>query len=146
MAVPNQAVTSTLNVYHPGYAMPLLESASGKVHLAFSNESEQESVYDLVRRHNEPTAERAVARLRVVLDDIRKKGYGIQDRIRHTANPGKTSAIPVPITTDGTCRAMVTQAFASSMTLSQAIKTFLPRIKLAARAITHDMSKHYLGA
>ena len=137
----------TLNVYHPGYTIPLLDSSSGKVHVAFSDEDEQESVFEHVRRTNEPVAHNMVSRLRSMLSDIRSKGYSIQDRIRHTANPGKTSAISVPITRDGPCEGTLTLAFfASSMTLPKAIETYVPRIKIAAEAIARDMPQRQITA
>lgn len=134
----------TLNVYHPGYTMPLLDSSSGKVHLAFSDEDEQEEALEHVRRTNQAAGDRMASRLRLVLSEIRVKGYGIQDRIRHTANPGKTSAISVPIKREGPCEGTVTLAFfASSMTLSSAIETYMPRIRDAAEAIARDISQHH---
>jgi len=78
----------TLNVYHPGYTIPLLGSSSGKVHVAFSDEEQQNSVFDHVRRTNQSTAGQMVANLRATLAEIRNRGYSSQDRIQHTANPG----------------------------------------------------------
>ncbi len=130
----------TLNLYHPGYTMPLLESSSGKVHLAFSGDNEQEEVIEHVRHTNQPSGDRIALRLRSLLGEIRAKGYGIHDRIRHTANPGKTSAISVPILRDGPCEATVTLAFfASSMTLANAVETFMPRLRSVADAIAHEL-------
>ena len=130
----------TLNLYHPGYTMPLLDSSSGKVHLAFSDDDEREAVIDLVRRASPAADDRMATRLRTVLHEIRAKGYAIQDRIRHTANPGKTSAISVPIMREGPCEATVTLAFfASAMTIESAVTTFLPRIRTVAEAIAREL-------
>jgi len=136
----------TLNIYHPGFTIPLLESSSGKVYLAFSREDDQNAILDHVRRTNVPNAERVVPRLQAALEDIRTKGYSIQERIRHTANPGKTSAISVPIMGDGPCEATVTLAFfSSSMTLPRAVETYIPSIKQAACLIAQDMAELRLG-
>ncbi len=130
----------TLNLYHPGYTMPLLESSSGKVHLAFSDEDEREAVIEHVRRTGQTSGDRMALRLRSLLGEIRSNGYGIHDRIRHTANPGKTSAISVPILRDGPCEATVTLAFfASSMTLNRAVESFMPRLRTLAGAIAREL-------
>ncbi len=132
----------TLNLYHPGYTLPLLESSSGKVHLAFSDEDEQEQAIEHVRRLNQQSGDAVASRLRSVLLEIRANGYGVHDRIRHTANPGKTSAISVPILRDGSCEATVTLAFfASSMTVAQAVRTFAPRLRHVADAIACELSQ-----
>ncbi len=136
----------TLNLYHPGYTMPLLESSSGKVYLAFSDDDNQEEVIEHVRRTNQSSGDRMALRLRSLLREIRAKGYGIHDRIRHTANPGKTSAISVPIMRDGPCEATVTLAFfASSMTLANAVETFMPRIRAVADAIACELPQQRIA-
>ncbi len=131
----------TLNVYHPGYTLPLLDSSRGKAYLAFSGEVEQEEVMQHVRRTNAENAPRLVPRLRAVLQDIREKGYSIQDRMKHTANPGKTSAISVPIMGEKACEGTVTLAFfCSTMTLPRAIDNFFPKIRATAKDIGKDLA------
>jgi IclR family mhp operon transcriptional activator len=132
----------TLNVYHPGYTLPLLDSSSGKAYIAFSDETEQEAVLDHVRRTNAANAPRLVPRLQAVLCDIREKGYSIQDRLKHTANPGKTSAISVPIMGRKNCEGTVTLAFfCSTMTLPDAIDRFVPSIRATAASIAKDLAE-----
>ncbi len=131
----------TLNVYHPGYTLPLLDSSSGKAYLAFSDESEREEVIEHVRRTNASNAPRLVPRLQAVFSDIREKGYSIQDRIKHTANPGKTSAISVPIMGEKVCEGTVTLAFfCSTMTLPHAIESYFPSIRATADHIASDLT------
>ena len=131
----------TLNVYHPGYTLPLLDSSSGKAYLAFSDDIEQEEVIAHVRRTNAENAPRLVPRLQAVLSDIREKGYSIQDRMKHTANPGKTSAISVPIMGAKACEGTVTLAFfCSTMTLPHAIDSFFPKIRATADIIGKDLA------
>lgn len=131
----------TLNVYHPGYTLPLLDSSSGKAYVAFSDETEQEEVLEHVRRTNAVNAPRLVPRLKAVLSEIRDKGYSVQDRLKHTANPGKTSAISVPIMGQTKCEGTVTLAFfCSTMTLPHAIESYFPGIRRTAECIAQDLA------
>ncbi len=130
----------TLNLYHPGYTMPILGSSSGKVHLAFSSDEDRDTILDKVRRADDPNSQIIVSRLLVELKEILAKGYASYDRIRHTANPGKTSAISVPVLLDGICQGTLTLAvFSSAMTLPAAVKAYVPGLKAAAEAIAEDL-------
>ncbi len=137
----------TLNLYHPGYTLPLLESSSGKAYLAFSDECQQQAVMEHLRRIHAESAERIIRGFQALLADIREKGYSVQDRIKHTANPGKTSAISMPIISQGMCAGTVTLAFFSStMTMPNAIRSFVPKLRLTAEAIAADLAQQRLCA
>jgi len=130
----------TLNTYHRGYTMPLLGSSSGKVCLAFSASEDREGILTLIRDGRAAGAERAAEKLRAELSTIRADGYASYDRVRHTANPGKTSAISVPILTGECCRATMTLAFFSSaMTLADAVAAYLPDLKRVAAVIGQEL-------
>jgi IclR family mhp operon transcriptional activator len=132
----------TLNLYHPGYTMPLLGSSSGKVQLAFSSEADRESVLAPLRARNDTAAARIVTRLEAEFAAVRSQGFASFDRIRHTANPGKTSAISVPVLIEGLCQGTVTLAFfSSSMVLADAVRTYLAPLKATAVAIASDLLK-----
>jgi IclR family mhp operon transcriptional activator len=130
----------TLSTYHRGYTMPLLGSSSGKVCLAFSDEEDREGILKLIRDGRAPGAERAAEKLQAELETIRTDGYAHYDRVRHTANPGKTSAISVPILTNGCCRATMTLAFfTSAMSLTEAVASYLPELKRTAAVIGNEL-------
>ena len=130
----------TLNLYHPGYTMPILGSSSGKVYLAFSSEEDRDAILNNVRRGNEPNCNRVMARLQAEIRQVREQGYASYDRIRHTANPGKTSAISVPVLLDRICQGTLTLAvFSSAMTLPAAVRAYMPDLKACSEAIAEDL-------
>lgn len=132
----------TLSLYHPGYTMPIMGSSSGKVQLAFSSTADREAVLAPLRARNDAAAARIVTRLEAEFDVIRAQGFASFDRIRHTANPGKTSAFSVPMLMDGLCQGTLTLAFfSSSMTLADAVKMYLAPLKAAAVAIVADVTR-----
>ncbi len=135
----------TLNLYHPGYTMPILGSSSGKVHLAFSSDEDRDAILQRLRRTDDPNLSRVIARLQADFRRVREQGYASYDRIRHTANPGKTSAISVPVLLDRICEGTLTLAvFSSAMTLPAAVKAYVPDLKACAEAISEDLAQ--LGA
>ncbi len=132
----------TLSLYHPGYTMPILGSSSGKVQLAFSSLADQQAVLAPLRARNDAAGARLVSRLEAEFGAVRAQGFASFDRIRHTANPGKTSAISVPVLIDGLCQGTVTLAFfSSSMNLADAVKAYLAPLKRAAVAIGGDLAR-----
>jgi IclR family mhp operon transcriptional activator len=132
----------TLNLYHPGYTMPILGSSSGKVHLAFSAEQDRELALDYIRRTQAANAPRIISQMLAEFGLIHEKGFATYDRISHTANPGKTSAISVPILLDGICQGTLTLAFfASTMSMQEAIKAYVRSMKQTALAIETNLLK-----
>jgi IclR family mhp operon transcriptional activator len=130
----------TLSTYHRGYTMPLLGSSSGKVCLAFAEDEDRDDVLKLLGEAKAIGAERTVDRLKAEFEVIRNNGYGSYDRIRHTANPGKTSAISVPILDNNACKGTLTLAFFSSaMSLTSAVESYLPEIKRTAANISDEL-------
>jgi IclR family mhp operon transcriptional activator len=130
----------TLNLYHRGYTMPILGSSSGKVYLAFSGDQDRDGIFEQLRTANAAQADRIILRLQAECGVIRQKGFAGYDRIRHTANPGKTSALSVPILTDGMCQGTATLAFFSSaMTLQDAIAAYLTSLKTTAAEIGAEL-------
>ena len=120
--------------------MPILGSSSGKVYLAFSSAEDQDAILNNVRRANEPNCNRVMARLQAEIRQVREQGYASYDRIRHTANPGKTSAISVPVLRDRICHGTLTLAvFSSAMTLPAAVKAYMPDLKACSEAIAEDL-------
>ena len=136
----------TLNLYHPGYTMPILGSSSGKVHLAFSSDEDRDTLLHKVARADDANAQRMISRLLAELQAIRAQGYASYERIRHTANPGKTSAISVPVLLNGICQFTLTLAvFSSAMTLPAAVNAYVPRLKATAETIAQDLTERRGG-
>jgi IclR family mhp operon transcriptional activator len=131
----------TLNMYHPGYTMPILGSSSGKAYLAFSKPDDRNAILRQLRDISPASADRIIDALEAEMDTIRMRGYATYDRLRHTANPGKTSAISLPVQVDGEISGTLTLAFfCSAMTVAKAIDTFVPNLKQAVEAIEEDLS------
>ena len=130
----------TLNVYHPGYTMPILGSSSGKVFLAFSHEEECMAILKQVRELNPARAEHILSMMTTELAAIRERGYGTYDRLRHTANPGKTSGISFPLMSQGSILGTLTLAFfCSTFTMANAIKLLVPDMRRRVAMIERDL-------
>jgi IclR family mhp operon transcriptional activator len=131
----------TLNMYHPGYTMPIFGSSSGKVYLAYCNEADRGAIMQQLAELSQGSLERINKALSKEIELIRENGYGTYDRLRHTANPGKTSAISLPVMLHGKIQGTMTLAFfASSMTMRKAIDTFMPKLVQTAKVIEADLS------
>ncbi|MGZ5922195.1 MAG: IclR family transcriptional regulator domain-containing protein [Rhizomicrobium sp.] len=132
----------TFNLYHPGYTMPILGSSSGKAYLAFCEEEDRKTIIEQVRKMSSSDSGRFVAALESEFKTIRNKGYATADRIRHTANPGKTSAISVPVHSEQALEGTITLAFFSStMALPKAIELYIDSLKHTASAIGDDLAR-----
>jgi len=123
--------TLTFEHYPPGFTFPLLESASGSVALAFASDEEIAEIRRWVRHDDMmrcPDAE-SLAR-------VREQGYAAKAWSRHNLNPGRTSAISVPIVREGAFEAALTLIyFVASMTQSEAIERYLPTLRRVAGTI-----------
>jgi len=88
----------TLNVYYPGYTLPILGSASGIAYLAFAEEEERESILTAMRTLGDATTALPQTQdLASSLEECRIRGYATKERNPHTETPGLTSSIAVPI-------------------------------------------------
>lgn len=133
------ALTSmTLSVYHPGFRLPLCESASGKSHIAYCNADEHAVIVrgaeELAGAGND-LAVRILANTQM-FEDIRRLGYATHARNLYTVDPGKTSSLAVPILMDGFSIASLTMSyFASAKTASDVVKDYLGDLQATAKAI-----------
>mgnify|MGYP006265885579 FL=1 len=135
--------TMTFSTYYPGYALPLFESASGKVQLAFCPEQELDLILRTRRLKTEKraSADAAERRLREQLEAIRRAGYATHERNRHTLDPGKTSSISVPLWRNGELKAALTIVFFSAThTTADAAQHYLEKLLAVQAAIDHDDS------
>lgn len=132
----------TFNEYHPGFAMPILECASGIVYLAFCEESERQTILS----HIAPTADDDTHHMLQLLTSggllstVRKDGYSARSYNQFTRNPGKTSSIAVPLMRNGRIEATLSVAFfAAAVAVTNATKDLLPPLQRCAKSIEADL-------
>lgn len=138
------AMTSlTYSHYYPGYTFPITECASGRAYLAFCSPEVRNIVLDhVLSEHDAATAtEIADQYSERYWAEIREAGYATQANNLYNANPGKTSAIAVPIFENGeVCGAMAMIFFKTGSTLEAAIDAHLDKIKNTACLISAELS------
>lgn len=133
----------TFENYYPGFTLPLVDSASGKLALAFAADEERDMIISWM--HEVPEVEvdylkSALSSLNV--EKIREDGYALQGRNHYNKTPGKTSSIAVPIFNNGEFEAAMTMVFfVNAMKLDQAVERYLGQLKACAAAISDDLSK-----
>jgi len=133
--------TLTFEHYPPGFTFPLAEAASGHLFLALAAEGVVEEVVGWMRETD--TGEEALAHLPSpeTLRAIRERGYAVKPWGRYNLNPGRTSAISVPIYRRGVFDAALTLIFfASAMSAEAAIERYMDEMKRIASAISDAIS------
>jgi IclR family transcriptional regulator, mhp operon transcriptional activator len=132
----------TFEHYYPGFTLPILDSASGKVSMAFADDEEREMILRFMRVSQDIDLNYlATAEVSLDVDRIRADGYAVQGRNHYNLTPGKTSSIAVPIFRNGHFEAAMTMVFfVAAMKLSTALETYLDDLKATAAAISHDLS------
>jgi IclR family mhp operon transcriptional activator len=129
----------TFQDYHPGDSLPLFSTASGKVHFAFCDNVEREAILKGLKTFG-ASDERALAYFSDTIEQaktVRKKGYAIHGRNKHTETPGKTSSISVPIIMGEQFIATLNLIFfASAMPMDKAVERYLQSLKDTAQRIS----------
>jgi IclR family transcriptional regulator, mhp operon transcriptional activator len=132
----------TFENYYPGFTLPILDSASGKLSLAYAAEEEREMLISWI--HEAPEVDPEYLRSAVTsldVEKIRAAGYAVQGRNHFNRTPGKTSSIAVPIFNKGEFEAAMTMVFfVSAMKIDAAIERYLPVLKRHAASISADLS------
>jgi IclR family mhp operon transcriptional activator len=125
--------------FYPGDSIPLFSSASGKVHLAFCDSEERETILKGLREYGK-SDDKAMAFFSAASqqgDRIRKRGFATHERNKHVDPPGKTSSISVPIfVEDAYVSTLNLIFFASAMPMKAALGKFLPELRAASRLIS----------
>ncbi len=125
--------TLTFNNYYPGWRVPLLASASGRVYLAHAAEDERKILLDNLSPEE-------ASQYMVDFDQIRKQGYAAVTRTAYSANPGMTSSIAVPLFEGETLHgALALVFFAKALTLTEAIDRFLSPLQRTAKIINDEL-------
>lgn len=132
----------TFEHYYPGFTLPILDSASGKVSMAYADDEERETILRFMRVSQDIDIDYLVtAETSLDVDRIRKDGYAVQGRNHFNLTPGKTSSISVPIFKDGKFEAAMTLAFfVAAMSLEAALSNYLDDMKATAAAISFELS------
>lgn len=132
----------TFEHYYPGFTLPILDSASGKVSMAFAEDEEREMILRFMRVSQDIDLNYlATAEISLDVERIRADGYAMQGRNHFNLTPGKTSSIAVPIFKNGRFEAAMTMVFfVVAMKLTAALDLYLDDLKATAAAISHDLS------
>ncbi len=128
----------TFEQYYPGFTLPILDSASGKLSMAFASDDDRVTLmkWMYVSQDIDP-AYLKTAEISLDVEKIRSQGYATQGRNHFNLTPGKTSSIAVPIFLDGVFEAAMTMVFfVSAMKLDEAIERYLAELKSTAAAIS----------
>ncbi|WP_374145296.1 IclR family transcriptional regulator [Sphingomonas sp. 28-63-12] len=132
----------TFEHYYPGFTLPILDSASGKLSMAFAGDEDREMILKWMRVAQEIDLDYLnVAEASLDIDLIREQGYAVQGRNHFNLTPGKTSSIAVPIFRRGIFEAAMTLVFfVAAMKLNEALADYLDELKATAAAISADLS------
>lgn len=137
------ATTSlTFEHYYPGFTLPVLDSASGKLSMAFASEEERAVLLKWMRVDQDiDDTYLANAELALNVEGIRELGYAVQGRNHFNLTPGKTSSIAVPIFVGDRFEAALTLVFfVNAMRLADAITQYLGDLKATASAISATLT------
>ena len=132
----------TFERYYPGFTLPILDSASGKVSMAFAPDEDREMILRFMRVSQEIDLNYlATAEISLDVERIRADGYAVQGRNHFNLTPGKTSSIAVPIFKNGYFEAAMTMVFfVAAMKLNTALENYLSDLKDTAAQISHELS------
>lgn len=132
----------TFEQYYPGFTLPILDSASGKLSMAFAPDDERQMILRWMRVSQEIDLQYlATAEASLDVERIRELGYAVQGRNHFNRNPGKTTSIAVPIFLNGKFEAAMTLVFfVSAMKLDAALETYLGDMQKTAAAISFDLA------
>lgn len=139
-AATHQMTTLTFTNYYPGFTLPISESAAGKAYLAHCSDEERGMINDAWEATDNEAAQAGMLLMcdDVALQNIRDSGYALQIRNKQNNEPGKTSAISVPlIGADGQLKgALVLIYFASAITPTEAPARFLGELNQLSASIS----------
>ena len=135
--------SQTFANYYPGYTLPITDCAAGKVYLAFCPEDERQLFLEAMKVNPDPQVRWAFQIFSdpKFLRKIRDQGYASHARLTHTDNPGKTSAIAVPVFAGEDLEASLALVyFDKAMSEKEAVAKYLDPLQGTARKIMDDMN------
>lgn len=131
----------TFEHYYPGFTVPVLDSASGKLSMAFADDEDRKSILRWMNVSQDIDLDYLKsAEMSLDIERIREHGYAVQGRNHFNLTPGKTSSIAVPIFDGGRFEAAMTMVFfVSAMRLEKALEQYLGDLKDTAARISADL-------
>jgi IclR family mhp operon transcriptional activator len=127
--------------YAPGFTMPLLECGSGHAYLAHMPDAERRNILAGLEATEKRSHMLEMFKSDKLVRRIREDGYATFDRNPHSAVPGKTSSIGVPIFEGEQVAGTLTLVFFSSaMPMAEAVRRYVPDLKAAAGAISQALA------
>jgi IclR family mhp operon transcriptional activator len=131
----------TFERYYPGFTLPMLGCASGRLCLAHMEPDERDDVLRWRAIDSEDGGD-AILDSVESLNAIREQGYATLGWNRHNLTPGKTSSIAVPIFQNGRFVAALTLIyFAAAMRQDHAIERYLSLMVMKAELISSQLTK-----
>lgn len=132
----------TFENYYPGFTVPILDSASGKLSMAFAETEDRENILKWMRVSQDIDLDYLrTAEISLDVAKIRSQGYAVQGRNHYNLTPGKTSSIAVPIFNNGHFAAALTMVFfVAAMKLDTAVDRYLGELKDTAAKISAELS------
>lgn len=132
----------TFERYYPGFTLPILDSASGKLSMAFACDEDRMMILKWMRVSQDIDLDYLrTAELSLDVEKIRAQGYAVQGRNNFNLTPGKTSSIALPIFLGGAFEAAMTMVFFyTAMKLETALMRYLEDLKATTAAITADLA------
>jgi IclR family transcriptional regulator, mhp operon transcriptional activator len=122
--------------YSAGYRVPVLTTATGRVHLAHCPAPQREALIEILARSKkeDDRSARAPAELAHALAEIRAAGYATSTRTRRLV---EEICLSVPVLLDDRVLAALTIRFAASaVPLKNALERFLPKLRRCAARIS----------
>ncbi len=133
--------TLTFEHYPVGFTFPLFESAAGRLCLAHASDEAVAEMIGWSREHGAGDLDHA-GLTPAALHKIRDDGYSAREWGKYNLNPGRTSAIAVPLFRQGWFEAALTLIyFAAAMTQQQALARYLPRLRAIAGTIGQTLDE-----
>jgi len=128
--------------YEPGYTLPMLECASGHAYLAHVPDADRMSMLAGLEALDRRSHMLEMFKGEKLVQRIREDGYATCDRNPHSAVPGKTSSIGVPIFEGArVVGALSLVFFASAMPMAEALRRYVEDLKATAEAISEELTQ-----
>lgn len=132
--------------YEPGYTLPLLECASGHAFLAHVPDADRLGMLAGLEALDRRSHMLEMFKGDRLVQRIREDGYATCDRNPHSAVPGKTSSIGVPIFEGArVVGALSLVFFASAMPMAEAVRRYAEDLKATAAAISEELTQDRLA-
>ncbi|UAJ09111.1 IclR family transcriptional regulator domain-containing protein [Glacieibacterium megasporae] len=135
----------TFNNYYPGWQVPLLSSASGRVYFAHASAQERAELLKQYATDSQGLDNLIIREFRDgdAVAKIVEAGYAAVARTAYSANPGRTSSIAVPLFENGVpLGSLALVFFAQAASMSKAIERLLEPLRRTALAIQADLERN----